>query len=81
MTTAFTAGNAAAKAVAVDLTNGTIVVAGVVVDGNGHNELALARYTETDGSLDTTFGPLQRWHRHDRPGKRLECNERRGRRE
>ena len=57
VTTTFAAGNASVRAVAVDGTNDMIVVAGVVVDGNGHNELALARYNEDDGSLDTTFGP------------------------
>jgi uncharacterized delta-60 repeat protein/RHS repeat-associated protein len=57
VTTTFSAGNASASAVAVDSTNGKIVVAGVVVDGSGHNEVALARYNDSDGSLDTTFGP------------------------
>ena len=33
------------------------MVAGVVVAGNGDNEVALARYNDADGSLDTTFGP------------------------
>ena len=28
----------------------------MVVDSNGHDEVALARYNEADGSLDTTFG-------------------------
>ncbi len=56
-TTTFSAGNASATAVAVDPNNSTIVVAGVVIAGNGDNEVALARYNDADGSLDTTFGP------------------------
>ena len=55
VTTAFGNGSATATAVAVD-SNAGIVVAGVVVDGNGHNEVALARYNDADGSLDTNFG-------------------------
>ena len=56
VTTAFTAGNASASALAVDGNVNTIVVAGIVLDGSGHNEVALARYNDADGSLDTTFG-------------------------
>jgi uncharacterized delta-60 repeat protein/RHS repeat-associated protein len=56
VTTTFSIGNATAAAVAVDSTNDTIVAAGTVLDGSGHNEVALARYNDADGSLDTTFG-------------------------
>ena len=54
--TTFTAGTASASAVAVDGNANTIVVAGTVLDGDGHHEVALARYTDADGSLDTAFG-------------------------
>jgi len=40
----------------VDSAHGYIVVAGIVVDGDGNNEVAIARYNEADGSLDTSFG-------------------------
>ena len=56
VTTTFADGNATASAVAVDQSNGTIVVAGTVVAGNGDTEVALARYNDADGSPDTTFG-------------------------
>ena len=56
VTTTFALGNASASAVAVDQANATMVVAGTVVDGNGDNEVALARYNDADGSPDTTFG-------------------------
>ena len=71
VTTAFGNGNATATAVAMDCKDGYIVVAGIVVDGNGHNEVALARYNDADGSLDTN---LRGWsgHRHCRPWDRLD---------
>ena len=56
VTTTFSLGSATADAVAIDAADGKIVVAGVVVDGNGYKELALACYNDADGSLDTTFG-------------------------
>lgn len=56
VTTTFSIGNASASAVVVDSSHATIVVAGTVVDSNGDNEVALARYNDADGSLDTTFG-------------------------
>ena len=55
VTTAF-AGSATARAVALDSANAGIVVAGVMVDGIGDTEVALARYHDADGSLDTNFG-------------------------
>ena len=70
VTTAFTAGSASATAVAVDEYNGLILVAGTVVDGSGHNELALARYNDSDGSLDSEL--RHRWDRDCRPGKRVD---------
>ena len=53
VTTTFAAGNASATAVAVDPNNSTIVVAGTVLAGNGDTEVALARYNDANGSLDT----------------------------
>ena len=50
------------------------LVAGYVLDGNGDKEVALARYNDADGSLDTTFG--SNGARHDRPGERLEQHQR-----
>ena len=57
VTTTFAAGNATATAVAMDSADACIVVAGVVVDSNGHNEVAIARYNDADGSLDWNFAP------------------------
>ncbi len=57
VTTTFADGSATATAMVADSRNHTIVVAGQVAAGNGDTEVALARYNDTDGSLDTTFGP------------------------
>ena len=54
--TTFSLGPATANAVAVDAANGTIIVAGTVLDSYENNEVALACYNDTDGSLDTNFG-------------------------
>ncbi len=56
VTTAFSAGNATASALAVDPSHSTIVVAGTVLAASGDTEVALARYNDADGSPDTTFG-------------------------
>ena len=57
VTTAFADGNATATAVAMDSGDACIVVAGVVVASNGDKEVALARYNDADGSLDSNFAP------------------------
>ena len=57
VTTTFADGSATATAMVADSRNHTIVVAGQVAASNGDTEVALARYNDTDGSLDTTFGP------------------------
>jgi uncharacterized delta-60 repeat protein len=54
--TAFGSNQAAAVGVAIQPSNGAIVVAGTVTDSSFNEDFALARYNAADGSLDTTFG-------------------------